>query len=183
MPVYLIIFLRQRKEKRQMKNKLFTTIIVIMCLVAFSGLAIADWNAHIYVKGQPIEGQFKSSVMIGVESLEKQTPAPPKVPLFSSALTLLSLPAWTPLLIKDIRQAGMERYIWVIAVNPHGNMPGMEDSTCTVSWDPSELGDGSFKLVEGIDETGDVLISDMKITDSFDITGWDRDFYFTIVKE
>jgi hypothetical protein len=73
--------------------------------------------------------------------------------------------------------------MWVIAVNPHGNAAGIDDTSCTVSWEPTQLGDGSFKLIEGIDETGEVLISDMKTISSFDVTGWDRDFYFTIVKE
>lgn len=166
-----------------MKNKFFTSILMIACMIVFSGLAYADWNTNIHVKGQQIKGQFKSTVMIGVADSEKQTPAPPKAPYYSSSLALISLPAWTPYLVKDIRQSGMESYMWVIAVNPHGNMAGFEDTSCTVSWDPLQLGDGSFKLMEGIDETGEVLISDMKTTSSFEVNGWDRDFYFTIVKE
>ena len=164
-------------------KKTLLSILVVVCMIAFSGLAFADWNANINVQGQQMKGQFKSTVMIGVGDTEKQTPAPPKAPSYSTSLALLSLPAWTPYLVKDIRQSGMESYMWVIAVNPHGNAPGIDDTSCTVSWEPSQLGDGSFKLVEGIDETGDVLVSDMKTISSFDVTGWDRDFYFTIVKE
>jgi hypothetical protein len=47
-------------------------------MITFSGLAFADWNANIHVKGQQIKGQFKSIVTIGVADAEKQTPAPPK---------------------------------------------------------------------------------------------------------
>jgi len=166
-----------------MRNKLFTSIIIVVCIAAFSELAIADWNAQIHVKGQEIKGQFKSSVTIGMGEKEEQTPAPPNAPYYSSSINLISLPAWRPYLVKDIRQNGEEHNMWVIAVNPHGNMAGFEDSTCTVSWDPSQLGDGSFKLLSATDESGEVLISDMKTTTSFDVTGWDRAFYFTIINE
>jgi hypothetical protein len=164
-------------------KKTLSSILIVVCMITFSGLAFADWNANIHVKGQQIKGQFKSIVTIGVADAEKQTPAPPKAPSYSSSIALISLPAWTPYLVKDIRKAGMESYMWVIAVNPHGNAAGIDDTSCTVSWEPTQLGDGSFKLIEGIDETGEVLISDMKTISSFDVTGWDRDFYFTIVKE
>jgi len=172
-----------KERKKSMKNKSLFSIFIFVSIVAFSGLANADWNAQIQVEGQKIKGQYKSSVAIGVGQAEKQTPAPPNAPYYSSSISLISLPAWSPYLVKDIRQNGMTNHMWVIAVNPHGNMAGFEDSTCTVSWDASQLGEGSFKLVSGTDESGEVLISDMKTTTSFDVSGWDRAFYFTIINE
>ena len=166
-----------------MKNRLFALLFVVISIFAFTGMASADWTAKITAEGQKIQGQYKSYVTIGVASKEKQTAAPPKAPYFSCNLALIPMPGWTPYLTKDIREDGQESNTWVIAVNPHGNMGGFDDSTATISWDPSQLGDGSFKLVEGLDDSGEVLISDMKTVTSFDVSGWDREFYFTIIQE
>ena len=163
-----------------MKN---TVLLIIAYLILFSGTALADWQTTFQVKGQEINGQFKSSVTIGMGKNETQTPAPPKAPLYSSSISIIPLPAWTPYLVKDIREQGTESNMWLLSINPHGNMPGFEDTNCTVSWDPSKLGDGKFKLVEGIDASGEILISDMKRISSFDVSGWDQQFYFTIVNE
>jgi len=166
-----------------MKNTVSLSILIISCMIIFSGVALAGWQTQLHVKGQEINGQFKSSVTIGVGQDETQIPAPPKAPLYSSNIVLVSLPAWTPYLVKDIREQGSESNMWVLGINPHGNMPGFEDSSCTVSWDPSKLGHGTFKLVAGIDASGEILISDMKSIASFDVSGWDQQFYFTIVNE
>jgi len=59
-----------------MKNKLFVSCFVILSIVAFTGMAFADWTTKINAEGQKVKGQYKSSVTIGVASKEKQTPAP-----------------------------------------------------------------------------------------------------------
>jgi len=161
-------------------KKLLLTIIIFTTL---SGISFADWTAKINAHGQEINGQYQASIKIGAGENGIKTPAPPKAPFYSCSLSILSLPEWTPYLIKDIRQNDITSNIWVIAVNPHGNAPGFDDSTTTLKWNPSEFGEGTFKLIQGLDENGEVLISDMKTVTSFDINGWDRDFYFTIIQE
>jgi len=62
-------------------------------------------------------------------------------------------------------------------------MSGFDDSITRIQWDASCLGKGSFKLLQGHDDSGDVLIKDMKTVTSFEISGWDQNFYFTIIQE
>jgi len=154
-----------------------------MLTVFSSNMAFAGWTTNIIAKGQKIQGQHQTQVTIG-EGLDNiQTPSPPKAPCYSCAISLIPLPSWTPYLSKDIRPDNPETNIWIIAVNPHGNMNGFEDSITTIQWDASRLGKGHFKLLQGLDNSGDVLISDMKMVSSFDIKGWDQNFYFTIIQE
>jgi len=161
-------------------KKLLLTIVFFTTL---TGMAFADWTATINAYGQKINGQYQASVKIGSGANEIKTPAPPKAPNYSCSLSIMSLPDWTPHLVKDIRQDADLQNMWVLAVNPHGNMPGFEDSTTTLEWNPLEFGEGTFKLVQGIDENGEVLIYDMKSVTSLDVNGWDKDFYFTIIQE
>jgi len=166
-----------------MKHTIYLSLIISMFITLSSGLAFADWSTNIIAEGQKIKGQYKTYVTIGEGLNETQRPAPPKAPYYSCAISLIPLPSWSPYLSKDIRQANSETNIWIIAINPHGNMSGFDDSITRIQWNSSCLGKGSFRLLQGHGESGDVLIKDMKTVTSFEISGWDQNFYFTIIQE
>ena len=181
LPALFIIY--PNKGVLKMKNTIFLSLIVSIFTVLTSGMAFANWSTSIIAEGQKIQGQYKAHVTIGEGLDEIKTPAPPKAPYYSCAISLIPLPSWTPYLSKDIQNAGSESNMWIIAVNPHGNMSGFDDSITTIHWDASHLGKGNFKLLQGHDESGEVLISDMKTVTSFDVSGWDQNLYFTIIQE
>ena len=140
--------------------------------------ASSAWRAVILAEGQDLGGVQSYGATIGVGTEEATLPAPPLPPKYSVSMALYSADDTSSL--EDIRQAGEESYLWVIGIDPHGNIMPPDARTSTLSWDPAELGDGDFKLREGIGAKGPVVIEDMKAVTSYDVTGTGT-VYLTIV--
>ncbi|MCP4124707.1 MAG: hypothetical protein GY751_23440, partial [Bacteroidetes bacterium] len=85
------------------------------------------------------------------------------------------------MLEKDIREQGKDEYSWTIAINPHGNIGSPDDTTAVLSWNPSEFNpEGCYRLIEGFEGTGPVVVADMRTTTEYTVTGGNTDKYFTI---
>ncbi|ETR65901.1 MAG: hypothetical protein OMM_13544, partial [Candidatus Magnetoglobus multicellularis str. Araruama] len=64
------------------------------------------------------------------------------------------------------------QYIWVIGINPHGNIGSPEARTTRLSWKSSSLSDtGYYRMYKGFDQSGEIAIPDMRMATSYDITG------------
>jgi len=66
-------------------------------------------------------------------------------------------------------------------VNPHGNMPPPSAASATISWNPRSFSaEGFYILREGYEGNGAVVVSDMRTTTEYKITGEDQFQYFTV---
>ncbi len=173
-------FIAGLRKEIPMKLKLFASCVMVLLGLAHAANAAAEWRANIHVEGKNRGGQHQSDVTIGVASEAVSLPAPPLPPGFTCSMTIPS-DDWTAFFTEDIRQEGEEEHIWVIAVNPHGNIGPPFDATSTMSWDPTQFGPGDFELREGWEGTGEILIPDMKTVTKFDVTGGNKDQYLTVI--
>jgi len=88
---------------------------------------------------------------------------------------------WTSNFATDIRQEGETEYSWIIAINPSGNTVPPSERTSTISWDSSAFDCNTFyQLKKGYDETVEVVVSDMRTTNEYQVSGGNSDQYFTL---
>ena len=159
-------------------------IIVLLLAVLLSSTAYAEesgssWQATIRADGQELGGVAASQAIIGVDKKESNLPAPPTPPEYSVNVLLFDS-EWSSM-YRDIRVAGMPRYLWIIGIDPHGNMgdPFIQ-RTARLSWEPASFGGGKFTLSEGHDGVGKVVVEDMKATSFYDVSG-NRIKHFSIL--
>jgi len=141
------------------------------------------WTIDILAKGLNLGGLDKSQVTIGLASRNISVSAPPLPPNFSSYVTLKHDINY---LNRQIFQQGEKKYMWIMAVNPKGNMGVMDEPATTIlSWDSNLLKNVpeiiEIQLIKGGDGTGDVLIDDMRHTASYEIYGTNEDIFLSIV--
>jgi hypothetical protein len=163
-------------------KKQLTLILIIS--IFFADMASAKWIATINAQGEHLKGQSKSVISIGIADKLKQVSAPPTAPLFSCEMVLYDS-NWTKKLAKDIRQENDETTnSWIIAINPGGNVASPFDSKkSTIQWDPSQFGDGAFKLISGWQADGECVIPDMRLKTQMDVWGGNETLYFLIIQE
>jgi hypothetical protein len=149
-------------------------------LTIFTSTAFGQWSAQIQATGKQLGGQYKSQVSIGVANEASQMIAPPKVPEFSCFMTIKS-DDWMTNLAKKIHQNDDNDNAWIIGINPKGNMGNDLTGSSTISWNPQQLGPGNFEIRKGYSESGELIVSDMKQTSSFDVFGENEELYFIII--
>ncbi len=159
-------------------------VMLVICLLFFANPVHADeketlWKAAIYANGQDMGGMKYQEVMIGIDKEGKTVPAPPSPPAYSVSLNLVDPEG--NLAATDVRKNGEDSYMWIIAVNPHGNIMPPGDRTSIISWFPFELGHGNFELRKGYGGTGEAVIPDMKSVSSLEVSGGAKPQYFTVV--
>ena len=153
-------------------------------LVPSADPAEDPWQADIAGTGEAVEGASNvSTVTIGASSAGgSTTPAPPAPPTYTVQLRLWTADFAAGPFIQDLRPTDTPTSLWVLEVDPHGNVPPPTPRTATVSWDPTELGEGAWALVEGFDGTGPIVVADMENTTSFTVTD-NSPQYYTIIFE
>ena len=157
---------------------LLTLSLVLLPLTVSTQETYTPWQATIHALGQDLGGLYKCDVVIGVDEAS-ETPSPPEPPKYSVYMTISSAD-WESV-YKDIRPMGESSYMWIIGIDPHGNIPPPVPRISTISWDPSEFGPGNYELREGYDGVGEVVVSDMKTTASYSVEGGSAAQYFTVV--
>jgi len=149
------------------------SILVPLCLMflAFSANAASGsqshWEAAIVAEGEDLGGVSVYEVVIGVADAGLQLEAPPAPPEYSVRIELLGSEGMP--LSMDVRKGEGEQ-IWIIRVDPSGNImpPGSRDAV--LSWTPADLGNGRFEIREGFG-LGKVVVADMKATAKYEING------------
>ncbi|ETR68977.1 MAG: hypothetical protein OMM_09996 [Candidatus Magnetoglobus multicellularis str. Araruama] len=161
-------------------KKQLTQLTILACILFIPIFCYAEWSAMISAQGQPIDGLYKSSIVIGEADVESSNPAPPQAPVFSCAIVILS-DDWRSRISQSMKGPD-EIKEWVLEINPCGNACGFGEATTTVRWQPDQLGPGVFEIREGYDGTGPIVVTDMKSTDHFTLTGANEPYYYTIIK-
>ena len=145
-------------------------------------LSDTSWRANFYARGINLGGTYKSTVTIGVESTDSVLPAPPIPPGFTCRMTLIPVPDWSKEYSSEIQAYGNDTYAWVFAINPHGNSGSPEARSCTITWNPEAFTpSGYYKLREGYDGTGEIVISDLRQTTQLVVTGKNETKHFTLI--
>ncbi|RZB30246.1 MAG: hypothetical protein SRB1_02526 [Desulfobacteraceae bacterium Eth-SRB1] len=154
-----------------MKKK---TFLMLVSLFVFFGLffaspASASWTAGIMVERDDGTLAVKQAIShIGVDAAAETVPHPGMAVEQTVDIALYS-PSWEKY-FRDMREDGLTSYVWILGVNPKGNVGGPINYTATLSWNPAEFGAGDFELREGHDGTGAVVVADMKTTTSLNVT-------------
>lgn len=160
-----------------------------------------QWRMNIEAQGEGVDGisyeawellgnpdiwvnQFR--VSIGMDETAEVLSAPPDPPKYTVSMKLWNVDKaqWTGPYDRMIFPVGKETYRWVLGINPHGNVPPADDRTAQLFWQPNDFHpNGTYRLIEGYDGTGEVLVSDMRTQSAYSITGGDAYRYFTIEYE
>ncbi len=122
-----------------------------------------------------------ASVELGVDAESSTLLSPPEAPEYTVGMRLYR-EGWDGPYYRDIRSAGGDSESWTLAVNPTGNETVQGIRTALLSWDPTSIDDAQFRLVEGTNPDGRVLVEDMRAVSGIEVIGGDRDQYFTIVR-
>ena len=163
-----------------MRNKRFLICLIsLFCIISVQAeSAVWDtWTAKISAE----RDDAKPNAVIGEDHTALTKSTPPDAPdgAFKCFIDLYSVSEENKWYLTDIREIGKNSNDWIIRINPHyESAPG--ESTCTMSWDPDELGHGNFRLLNSYDATGDVVVSDMKSITSYPVTGTNKAYYFRL---
>lgn len=131
---------------------------------------------------RPVAGLVSSAtVELGADVQTMLAKAPPEAPEYSVRMKLYR-EDMSAAYYRDVRSSDEAESRWILAVNPHGNDISRGASTAVISWDPATFGTDSYELRAGLDGTGEVLVADMKDETSFEITGDNRDQFFSILR-
>ncbi|KPA19459.1 conserved hypothetical protein, secreted [Candidatus Magnetomorum sp. HK-1] len=137
----------------------------------------------IMINSQNNEGLSHMSVSLNTGSVINNVAIAPSSPEFSCYLALIPVPDWNNKLSLQVFEQAKDSYNWVIAVNPHGNVGGPQESTSILRWDMSNFNEGNigfWKLIEGPEPDGKVLIQDMKQVQEMEVTGVNETIYFVV---
>ena len=137
---------------------------------------------------QSTRGDYSPSVTIGVKAIREYTDMPPLPPGYETAISINRYHEndWESSAAVDIRQKPendlfFDYQYWGLSINPHGPFGPPYETTAVISWDPDQI-DNDYKcqVLSGYDINGNVLISDMRETKQFDVTGVNGFQNFTV---
>ena len=158
-----------------------TVLFAAVFTVCFAANASADtFSATINAQGEALGGVSEYDVVIGVGVSASTEDAPPAPPDYSVKMAVYAPEFAGGALLTDIRLDGELTYMWILEVNPHGNIAPPPDRSSTLSWTPAEFADGDYEMRSGYEGDGSVVIADMTSTTEYVVTGGDSNQYFTI---
>lgn len=161
-----------------MKNIILSSITLLMGLTLVHAASASSWSVNLQSQGT--ENTFHVEIGIGeTASKSRQPPDPP--PPFDTMIRLLDINDLTTYYAKDVRISGKSRYRWILAIDPNGSAGGIEPAASTLTWEPANLGDGEFELRQGYQETGPVLVADMKTTAEYQLPQGSGETYYSII--
>ncbi len=147
-----------------------------------STLPPTNWTATILATGEVAgSATSTSNVIIGMGNSDQTTPAAPLPPEYTTSLKLWKGGVDGPY-YRDIQQSGGLCYYYVLELDPHGNVAPAGTPRCaTISWNPAELSDKrNYRLVDGSNPGGTVLVADMRTTTSYQICDLQSSHFLTI---
>lgn len=136
------------------------------------------WHVSILATGQEVANAVRiSQVTIGIADTAMRKSPPPLPPSHSVRLRIKDL-AQDKYYGKDVRQAGSNKYVWVVRVDINDEFaePGPSDYYPTLSWYPQSIDPGHMRLVLGATETGLVLVEDMSRMGSYQTKAGDGEY-------
>ena len=159
-------------------NKPLNLLLVLICIFFQSGSLFAQWHTTIKAERE----QSQPFIEIGVDLNAHSDAAAPEPPDFKCHMNLITMPDYNTF-SEIVYKKGSPYYQWILAINPHGYGEPITQ-TSKLSWLNSEFGPGKFKLVEGTDKDGKILVDNMKSTSFINISGnTDKYLYYSLINE
>ena len=121
------------------------------------------------------------TVQIGLGEQPELLEAPPDPPEYSVSVKLWNPDGWKGPFFRDIRSGEAVAQKWVLGISPHGNIEPAEPGTAMLNWDPASLcSEGTYRIREGHDGSGNVVVPDMRTVSAYKISGGEELQYFSI---
>jgi len=156
------------------------TILLIYLLfsVVWICSAFADWESTLTLTREESE----PSVTIGVGAVAKTLPAPLVLPGENDLyLNRFHEENFDDSFSKDVKVTGESQYCWGLSINP-AKVNNPTTLTSILSWNFSEIDEGSFQLREGFECEGDIILTDMSSVQTYSVTGSGTSYqFFSIV--
>ncbi|KPA17793.1 hypothetical protein MHK_001994 [Candidatus Magnetomorum sp. HK-1] len=162
----------------KLKQFLLTGLFIFL----FTGYGYCGFRATIHAEGEYSGGQNQADVVIGIGPQESKKMAIPAGPKNTCNLGIVDPKDWSEGLQEWIQKIGEQQFIWVLVLDPHGKDEYEGFRTSTMSWNPDELGPGTFELRKGFDQNGELVIPDMKsVTSISDSDNAPAAHYYAII--
>lgn len=156
-----------------MKTSFILVILSLMTVMLSPSNSLAEpWTAVLRAESQAAVTVGAAEVTIGSSQDGQGMEAPPAPPEYAVLMYLFG-PAGARLLT-DIRREDEARQVWTLCLEPRGNRMPPVARTAVLSWEPAQLGPGSFVMREGVDGAGPLLVEDMKEITFLELTSVDQ---------
>lgn len=132
------------------------------------------WNLALTATGQTGTAPNVFTVNIGGGDMQNLVPAPPAPPSYMSYVQLYDENWAGPYATMNYVWPSSDSILWILEVDPNGNVTPPVSRTTTVSWNPALLpSTGTFYIMDGVS----VVVADMRLTSSFSCTGTQLKYY------
>ncbi|MBF0450155.1 MAG: chitobiase/beta-hexosaminidase C-terminal domain-containing protein [Candidatus Magnetomorum sp.] len=85
-------------------------------------------------------------------------------------------------LSQSIQTSQRSENSWIIAINPHGDIGPPDPRTSVLRWNPEQFSEtGCYRMYRGHDHTGEIVVSDMRKSNEYAVTGCESVQTYTIV--
>ncbi|NQS99056.1 MAG: hypothetical protein HQ591_11425 [candidate division Zixibacteria bacterium] len=166
-----------------MKNKAAAVITIMLIALAVNLAFAEEWTLPITVTGEEGGAPNTFTVTIGGGDAQNFLPAPPAPPQYMTWVELYE-PDWTGGPYAEmiyVWPPPADSAVWLILVDPNGNMMPPVSRTSIAVWDPVSLpSSGDLSIEEYY--SGAIVIADMRTQDSLVVTGTETQ-YFNIIWE
>jgi hypothetical protein len=142
-----------------------------------------EFLVEMNVEGMDIGGTRLCDLSFGVGAETLYLDAPMEPPVHSVYAVLYTVSGEGPF-SKIIYPKGESIYEWILTINPHGNIdPPGDIRTSVIRWNPASFPDSPcwyFRLREGSDGNGKIIVPDMRKVSEVEISGPDEYLTYTI---
>ena len=140
-------------------------------------VAVFDWTNLITATGETGTAPNEFSVIFGGGSVQNFLPAPPPPPQYLTWMELYEA-NWVsgPYAEMTFVWPPEDTTVWLLSVDPNGNVMPPVSRTTVVSWNPVTLpASGTYYIEEYF--TGNVMVADMRAVSSFQTSGIENNYY------
>ncbi len=161
-----------------MKRKLgiiILSFLVVFYLLAITALATANqsigsqdviWTLPVKVTGQVIGDAVKvDTVSIGIDANESTFPNPGPPPVYTVRMYILGE---LYELLEDYKASGSAKEVWSLIIDVENSADASQEGFFPeLSWDPNDIGLAHLMELRLGDETGAILVDDMRTTSTY----------------
>ncbi len=150
---------------------------LIIALLLTTTLSAGAWHLTLTATGEVNPAPYTFSVSLGDSSVLTFLPAPPRPPQYATYIELYE-PEWVsgPYLSMFYPDTGADTLIWLVNVDPNGNVMPPVARTTTIQWNSADVPSGGLLYLVDY-QTGETIVPDLRSATSFSITGTDELYY------
>lgn len=139
-----------------------------------------EWSMTVIAETVDLPQTYTDEIIIGVSLLATSQDYQLLEQYFGCSLWTFSSD-WQRL-SKSIQKSQQSEYSWIISINPHGNIGSPDPRTSILRWNPEEFSEsGCYRMYRGHDYTGEVVVSDMRKINQYEVSGGESAQTYTIV--